>query len=191
MRNRIRKLFFTLVFMAIMLMGSALAEEAKSLDVALTCSDGDKGTKMRDKSYESISKFKAGDTITIDFTEKAQGLYIIWGKPVSKWKLTVKAAEGETELECGLNGYLHEYIDLSEMADVVNGQVKSLVINFIEAGSICDLYVYGEGDLPDTVQIWEPSCSPDKPADFLVFSTHSDDEILFLGIITHGDLFAF
>ena len=52
------------------------------------------------------------------------------------------------------------------------------VLTLPEGGRICDLTAYGEGTLPAQVQVWEPPC---EQADFLVFSTHADDEILFLG----------
>ena len=39
----------------------------------------------------------------------------------------------------------------------------------------------GEGELPDFVEIWQPSC---EVADLLLFSTHSDDEqLFFLGLL--------
>ena len=43
---------------------------------------------------------------------------------------------------------------------------------------MCDIFAYGKGKLPDNVQVWEKPCTD---ADILVFSTHADDEILFLG----------
>ncbi len=43
---------------------------------------------------------------------------------------------------------------------------------------MCDIFAYGKGSIPKKVQRWEEPC--DK-ADILVFSTHADDEILFLG----------
>jgi len=38
---------------------------------------------------------------------------------------------------------------------------------------------YSAGTLPSSVQVWQPPCDDDT--DILVFSTHADYEILFLG----------
>lgn len=181
MSNTAKRLLLFIMLTVLFVIGAAAADEAKTLDITFTCSDGDNGSRMQDADYETKSSFSAGETVTVDFAEKAQGIYIIWGDPVKEWKLTAKSAGGQTEMQAGTNGYLHEYIDLSSLESAAGGQITGVTINFLDSGSICDIYVYGEGSLPDTVQIWEPSCSPDKPADFLVFSTHSDDEILFLG----------
>lgn len=52
--------------------------------------------------------------------------------------------------------------------------------------SICNIATYSQGELPSDVQIWEAPC--DNSTDILVFSTHADDEILFLGgiLATYG-----
>ena len=43
---------------------------------------------------------------------------------------------------------------------------------------VVNLAVYSEGVLPNSVQTWLP---PVQKADMMVFSTHQDDEIIFLG----------
>ena len=42
--------------------------------------------------------------------------------------------------------------------------------------AINELFVLGEGELPDWVQVWEPTC---EKADILFLSTHPDDELIF------------
>ena len=43
---------------------------------------------------------------------------------------------------------------------------------------INDLFVLSEGDLPDWVQVWQPT---EEKADILFLSTHPDDELIFFG----------
>lgn len=48
------------------------------------------------------------------------------------------------------------------------------------AAKICDVRVYGVGTLPDDVPVWQPA---EERVDFLIVTTHPDDEWLFLGAI--------
>lgn len=144
------------------------AEEADSLSVTLTSSGGQDTSKLKDSSTESTVAFNSGEVLTVKAEEPMQGLYIKWRNcPNTEWILKF----GGEERKCGTNGFLHEYVELPE-------GVTECEIRFSEGISMCDLFAYGGGDLPGSVQRWDPPC--DK-ADFLVFSTHADDEILFLG----------
>ena len=60
-----------------------------------------------------------------------------------------------------------------------------MTITFASGEAICDMHVYSQGQAPADVQTWKTPC--DK-ADILVFATHADDEILFLGgvLATYG-----
>ncbi len=62
---------------------------------------------------------------------------------------------------------------------------ETLTITFSSNEAICDLHAYSAGTAPSDVQAWKTPC--DK-ADILVFATHADDEILFLGgvLATYG-----
>ena len=44
--------------------------------------------------------------------------------------------------------------------------------------SFNELFVFGEGEIPEWVQRWEPT---EEKADILFFSAHPDDELIFLG----------
>jgi len=145
----------------------AFAEEAQSLSVDISHSGGQGLSNVRDASYDTKMNFAAGDEISISSDAVMQCLYVRWAKNPSEW--TVVA--GGKEIACGTNGFLHEYVELP-------ADCKECKLVFQNGGTMCDLFIYGEGDLPRTVQKWEPPC---EKADFLVFSTHADDEILFLG----------
>ena len=144
------------------------AEEAASLDVSISSSGGQETAKLKDASTESTVAFNSGDVITVKSDTPMQGLYIKWRTcPKTEWTLRV----GEGETACGTNGFLHEYVELPE-------NTTECELHLTEGISMCDLFAYGTGDLPGSVQRWDPPC---EKADFLVFSTHADDEILFLG----------
>ena len=62
--------------------------------------------------------------------------------------------------------------------DIKDGS-RDITINVPEGMQISDIYAYSRGNLPDNVQRWEAPLY--GMTDILVFSTHADDEILFLG----------
>lgn len=129
---------------------------------------------LTDGSYSTGNNYHAGDTITISSDSPISSVYIIWDSPVSEWTLDFN----NTSMTCGTNGFLHELVNLTLPS-------SAITINIEADSRICGIYAFTEGVLPDFVQDWKPSCSE---ADILVFSTHADDEILFLGgvLATYG-----
>ena len=127
-------------------------------------------SKLSDGDYGTGYKFEAGDVITVTAPggEKITGIYVIWDSPVKPWTLRTET----DEIPCGQNEFLHEYVVLEQ------GQTK-LELHIEEGGvRISDIYIFGEGDLPDWVQVWLPPC---EKADIMLVSSHADDEILFFG----------
>lgn len=117
--------------------------------------------------YTRVS-FSANDTITLKYSEKIAGVYIIWHKVYGEWALT----SGGTQQVCGKNGFLHEYVPIENPSSEI-----TLTLPDRET-MICEIYAFTEGDLPEWVQVWNPPC---EKADILLLSTHSDDEHLFFG----------
>ncbi len=96
------------------------------------------------------------------------GVYVLFDRSPTEWKLV---ADGR-EQSCGKNGFLHELVELDGATE--------LTLSFNEGTYIADIFFYGEGALPDTVQRWELL---DK-ADIMICPTHSDDDQLyFAGMI--------
>ena len=159
----------TLVFILVhmLLPIRAQAEEASKLDITLSASAGGDMSKLKDASTDSTVAFGEGNELTVTAAQPMQGLYIKWKNPPTGWTLVVDGAE----TKCGQNGFLHEYVELPS-------GTTSCVIRTDNSISMCDIFAYGDGELPRDVQVWEPAA---EKADFLVFSTHADDEILFLG----------
>lgn len=153
---------------------SALSGPASELGLTIQSTSGQNDSKVRDNSYNTTISYPAEDTITVTGNETIYGLYIIWGAPSDAWTLSYN---GKT-VECGQYGFLHEYIEIPEGTD-------SCTITLSKSEVICDIRGFSAGTLPDDVQVWKPVCDI---ADIIVFSTHADDEILFLGgvLATYG-----
>lgn len=127
-------------------------------------------TDGKESTYITINKNEA---ITIKSEEDIYGLYIVY-EYSSK---TGKISSNERTANVGENGFLHEYLDINNLL----GTSKELILTYDEDVKISDIYVLSEGELPDYVEIWQPSY--DK-VDLLLFSTHSDDEqLFFLGLL--------
>lgn len=141
--------------------------QAKQLTLNLLASSGKSVANLLDDAYTSKVSFAAGDTLTVSADEPMQGVYLKWASLESSYSVSYNGKEQKITKE----DMLHKYIDFGET-------VTECTITFESAASVCDIFAYGKGKLPDNVQVWEKPCTD---ADILVFSTHADDEILFLG----------
>jgi len=123
---------------------------------------------LKDKSYKTAVSFKEGTRVEVSTTDKSviKSAYIIWDSPISPY--TIETPSGI--INAGENGFIHEFINMNSDTFTIN----------IPAGDcrISDIRIFGEGDIPSDVQIWE---KPAEKADLLVFSCHADDEVLFFG----------
>ncbi|MGN0329074.1 MAG: PIG-L deacetylase family protein [Lachnospira sp.] len=143
---------------------------AVKLDININHTGDGAVRNLTDGSYTSKCYFDSADTITITSNEDIYGIYIIWGSEVSPYTITYN----DKTISCGKYGYLHDYVGLEQ-------GTKSVTINISSEMSVCDIYAYSSGTLPSDVQVWQPPCNSET--DILVFSTHADDEILFLGAV--------
>lgn len=167
--RKLNKLLFLGALICGLWLGNGLQTEAEELTGSYVKQTGTALTKLADGSNKTGYSFSAGDEITVSAQDGTgiSGLYILWDSPVKEW--TLKTAEGE--IVCGQNGFLHEYVSLE------NPQTE-LVISLPGSVSICEISIFDDGELPDWVQIWQPSC---EKADIMLIPAHADDEILFLG----------
>ncbi len=150
----------------------AEGETARRLDVTLSSGGG----KINDGSYNSKADFAAGSSLTVSVPEGEEigGIYLVWSRIPGEWTMVYGDNSGNlSETICGRNGFLHEYVSIED------GGIRECTLRFDTAVSLCDIYVYSPGKLPEDVQQWRKPC--EDGADFLVFSTHADDECLFLG----------
>jgi len=144
-------------------------------DCTLSLSDADGNTKwldskkLLDDEYTTYTSLSKGDVLKVKSDEQIAGLYIVWNKVPGEWNLTVN----EKSFTLGQYGFLHEYLSVEELYGGTSSEVSIILPKDI---SLCDLYVFSQGELPDWVQVWEPPC---EKADIMLLSTHSDDEQLF------------
>lgn len=144
------------------------------------CSSGRKYTLMTDKKYTSYWESNKIKTPWIAITapegKPIAGLYVCFGNMPESWEIQTSddgkdwftAVPGDTR-------FLHEYIALPQPAQHVRLAVTSEKKTALR---INDLFVLSEGDLPDWVQVWQPT---EEKADILFLSTHPDDELIFFG----------
>ena len=122
---------------------------------------------MLDCDYTTKFQFDEAEEITVSSAKTICSVYLIWDRVPPEYTLTA----GEDQLmECGKNGFLHEYITLPD--------VDTFTINVPEGTILCDIRVFSDGKAPAGVQVWQPPC---EKADMLLLPAHADDELLFFG----------
>ena len=147
------------------------AEITKECEITLNGKKIDqKIVDNKENTFISISK----DTeINIKSENNINGIYIIY--EYSSKEGTISAND-KTE-KIGKNGFLHEYINVKDLIGITN-EIK---LKYNETVKIAEIYVLGEGEIPDFVEVWNKPCDR---ADLVLFSTHSDDEqLFFLGLL--------
>ena len=144
------------------------------------CSSGRKYTLMTDKKYTSYWESNKIKTPWIAITapegKPIAGLYVCFGNMPESWEIQTSddgkdwftAVPGDTR-------FLHAYVALPQPAQHVRLAVTSEKKTALR---INDLFVLSEGDLPDWVQVWQPT---EEKADILFLSTHPDDELIYFG----------
>ena len=157
---------------------SAAAETtgvAEVVETSLVCSGGQDTSALLDGTYDSYVAFDAGESLEVSSWDGSAigGLYVRWYALPGVWTLRYTDAAGTAhEQPCGQNGFLHEYVALER------GGATSCELVFQGDAIACTVDAYGTGGLPADVQTWDVPC---EAADFMVCSTHADDEILWLG----------
>ena len=154
-----------------MLPASAEASAEYTASAQMAASSGYNTNVMRDGSESSYYTFAPGGTLTITAGGAIAGLSVKFEKKSAAWHVSAN----ETTIDFGQNGFLHDYADISALG------ASSVVLTFDAYVSVSEIRIFGAGDLPDDVQVWEPEY---EKADIALFSTHNDDEhLFFLGLI--------
>ena len=144
------------------------------------CSSGRKYTLMTDKKYTSYWESNKIKTPWIAITapegKPIAGLYVCFGNMPESWE--IQTSDDGKDWFTAVPGdmrFLHAYVALPQPAQHVRLAVTSEKKTALR---INDLFVLSEGDLPDWVQVWQPT---EEKADILFLSTHPDDELIFFG----------
>ena len=132
---------------------------------------------LTDGNETTYTKITDGSSIVITSDMGISSLYIIFDRIYGEWVLS----DGTSDAVCGENGFLHEYVDA---AALFGYSPTSLTLTFSGHDcSLSELHLFGDGEVPDWVQRWEPPC---EEADLMLTSTHIDDEQLFFaGILPY------
>ena len=165
-------------FAASLLLPAFFAVSAEAVDLSypaaeytyvtdLTAPKDTDASLLTDGMESTACEFKKGDTLRLQCEAPIGGIYIKFDMKQTKWC----ASAGEAALQFGTNGFLHEYADVSQLN---SGEIT---MNFQEDTQICEIRIFSAGKPPENVQLWQPQY--DK-ADIALFSSHSDDETLFL-----------
>ena len=135
--------------------------------VTVTMSGGLGSWTVRDGSRDSYMDIASGNEISVTSTTDVYAVYFIWDSTPGEWTL-----ETESEYSHYATGFLHELVILDEPS----GDIRVILsdTNF----RLCEMYLFGEGEIPAWVQRWEPVLDR---ADLLALPTHADDEHLFFG----------
>ena len=145
-----------------------ISSKAEGLSFTATLDGRNVTQVLSDDDYSTTVKPGAESELVITSEEPMQGLYLEWDRVPSEWLLK----ENESTTTFGTHGFLHEYVPLSSSQN-------SVTIVSKESMTLCNIRAIPIGTDPKTIaQVWE---EPQEKTDFLVFSTHADDEILFLG----------
>ena len=164
--NRRKSFFIGLFFFLLTLRVFAVDEAHTITKVCDVRIYGEKAYTLTDDDLKTHSKLHYGTELTISSDELIGGLYVQFSVHPGSWTLCC----GEKTIDCGAEGYLHEY--LSDL------NAYSLTLQFHGEGILANVFVLSPGEKPDWVQTWEPCW--DK-ADVLLLPTHSDDDTLFFG----------
>ena len=171
--------WFAVLLLLLLLPMSASAMEAKDLtgecDITspnqrtASVHDGDYTTAWRsDRQRKPYLEFNLPEGKT------AQYLYICFADMPDSWAIEEKTDGKWQTVAEGSRDYDHALVELGEKSHFRlvedSGITTRLKIN--------EVFVFGEGELPDWVQRWEPT--PEK-ADLLVLAAHPDDELIFFG----------
>lgn len=175
-----RKLF-TIVSLIVLCMAGAMTVNAREADhqsTVVTAEGFQQTGHLSDGSRDTYVSTAEGGNITVSRSDGISAVYIEFDRIPTAWTLTDPVSGAS--VACGENAFLHEYVDVAEL---FQGSPESLVMSFEAGTAVADVYAFGEGELPQWVQVWDPPC---EEADLLLFSSHSDDEQLFFsGILPY------
>ena len=123
--------------------------------------------------WESTSR--KNPWIVISSGKPVYGLYLCFQKMPDSYEIQEKKGnDWVTVAEGGTPRFHHVFYELDGLKEIriISAADEETAMGFNE------IYLFGEGEVPDWVQRWNP---PVDKADLLVFIAHPDDEMLFFG----------
>ena len=124
----------------------------------------------------NITSYKASSgkcTISLMNEQGISSIYLMFD--IEYGQYTVENGATGATITAGTDGFLHEYIDLSQ---AFSGPVTSVSLHFTNnTVHLSEIEVYTEGTLPKHVQTWQKPL--EGKTDILLLSAHGDDDQLF------------
>ena len=172
---------FPLLLLLVLLPLAGRAAEAKDItkQCTITATNGKfKLTRLTDRdwgtAYVTSKERYPHIALKAPAKQPIYGLYVCFGDQLFPWEIQAKHG-GKWETVFKSEGkYAHEYAALAGEKEIRIRPTENRQI----ALSVSEIFAYGKGDVPASVQQWKPAS---KKADLLVISAHPDDEILFFG----------
>ncbi len=171
--------FGSLFLFCVMLLpfpAAGAAETAQSLDgnSRVWAEDGTKNLRrLFDGNTTQSLLLPSGTQLHLEDAEGISSLYLIFDLEPGAYTIT-DLDSGEIRT-CGQQGFLHEFIDLTE---AFGNAPTALQVDFGDTDvRMNELYLFSPGKIPDFVQKWEPP--REGKTDLLLLSAHGDDEHLF------------
>lgn len=171
--------WFAVLLLLLLLPMSVSAMEAKDLTGECDITSPNQRTaSVHDGDYTTAWRSERQRKPYIEFNlpegKTAQYLYICFADMPDSWAIEEKTDGKWQTVVKGSRDYDHALVELGGKPHFRlvedSGITTRLKIN--------EVFVFGEGELPDWVQRWEPT--PEK-ADLLVLAAHPDDELIFFG----------
>ena len=130
---------------------------------------------LRDDNKATGYTFTAGQTLPVRWTENipVRFVYIAFTRDPVPFTLNQYDENGtllKTEQGHQMLNYAYALEEGSRSLTIVNGEQEM---------SLCSLYMYGEGTVPD----FHPFIEPGDKLDYMIVATHCDDDVLFLGAV--------
>lgn len=117
---------------------------------------------------------------TLQSQQPIGSVYLVFDHEPGIYTLTDE--DTEKTVECGSNGFLRDYLDITEL---FGENVCNLKLSFPNSeAQIYEVRMFTAGEVPADVQKWK--APKDGNIDLMLFSTHADDEQLFFaGILPY------
>lgn len=157
------------------------ADEASFEDTQRDSQGFSSGRNLFDASRTSYAYSYNEGRVTLSREDGIAHIYIEFDRVPEVWTVTDPATQ--KTVECGTKGFLHEYVNITQL---FGEGITELELVFPGETYIGEIYGFSAGELPQWVQIWQ---EPLTEADLLLISSHSDDEQLFFaGILPYYTL---
>lgn len=179
LRLAMKKLIAGIFLCLLLFMNMACAEIAEDLTSQCRITSAGKGTEsVHDGLYTSFWRNREMKNGYLEFEtpegKSARWLYICFGEEPQYWEIQAERGGQWETIIVGEMRYAHTLLDLGAETHFrlidTSGKKAQFKIN--------EVSVFGDGELPDWVQVWQPT--QDK-ADILLLAAHPDDELLFFG----------